>query len=418
MKSNFKRILSVLLVAIFIATAFSVCCITAAAESPKIYMRYPGGKTKAFTMSFDDGRVNDRMLIEVFQEYDLKSTFYLNSGNFGKGSTLLTESAAVELYKNSGMEVASHTTNHKDLPTVYKEQGNAGLKTEILDDIAKLESLFGNEIYGIAYPGAPPYEFNSPEVIQYLKDNGVGYARSLHGNNKNFEIPDNWYVWEPTCQINSEELGTYTRKFVDKKVFGDPLLYYVWGHEYDVSTMQSGYMLGTFCEQISGQEDIWYATNGEVYSYIKDYEKIQISASNDTIKNPTNRSLWISCNRKSYEIKAGATVKGILSGTYAEPSEQTSSIKEESKVSSSSKKSDTNSKKTNSSKDEKTSSVESNVSVDVDVNVDAQVDDTQQDNNKDGIMQYMWLLIAVAAVVVIALLVVIFMPQIKKLFKK
>ncbi len=418
MKSSIKKVLSVLLAVLFIVTVFSVCGINATADTPKVYMRYPGGVAKAFTMSFDDGRVNDRTLVGIFQEYNLKSTFYLNSGNLGKGSTLLTESAAVELYKNSGMEVASHTANHKDLPTVYKEFGTQGLKEEILDDIAKLEALFGNKIYGIAYPGAPPYEFNSPEVIQYLKDNGIGYARTLNGNNKNYEIPDNWYVWEPTCQINSAELSTYTRTFINKKVFGDPLLYYVWGHEYDISSMQSGYMLGTFCEQISGKDDIWYATNGEVYSYIKDYEKLNISADTDTITNPTGRSLWVSCNRKSYEIKAGTTVKGILSGKYTEPGKQTSSVKEENNIVSS-KKADTSSKKANSSKI-KTSSVEdeSNMSVNVDVQVDSTSIDEIQNNNKAGIMQYVWLLIAVAAVVVVALIVVIFLPQIKKLFKK
>lgn len=355
MKNSIKKILSVMLVAIFIVTVFSVCGVSAAAATPKVYMRYPGGKEKAFTLAFDDSLINNSTLIDVFKENNLKSTFYLNTGNFDKGSTLLTESEAIELFKNSGMEVASHTVHHKDLPTVYKEQGEAGLKAEILDDISKLESMFGTEIHGIAYPGAPPYEFQSTEVLNFLKKNNVGYARVVESSNEsqNFRLPKDWLLWSPTCQINAANLGSYTTKFIDKKVFSDPLLFYVWGHAYDISNMQPGFMLGAFCERISGLEDVWYATNGEVYTYVKDYEKLQISADKDTITNPTKRSLFISCGLKDYEIKAGQTVKGILSGTYVEPSKDT-----ESKTSPSSSKKANTASKDKASKVDKTSSQE------------------------------------------------------------
>lgn len=412
MKNSIKKIFSILLVAIFIVTVFSVCGVSAAAATPKVYMRYPGGKTKAFTLAFDDSLKNNSTLIDVFKENNLKSTFYLNTGNFGAGSTLLTESEAIELFKNSGMEVASHTVNHKDLPTVYREQGEAGLKAEILDDISKLESMFGTEIHGIAYPGAPPYEFQSTEVLNYLRKNNVGYARVVESSNEsqNFRLPKDWLLWSPTCQINAANLGTYTTKFIDKKVFSDPLLFYVWGHAYDINNMQPGFMLGAFCERISGLEDVWYATNGEVYTYVKDYEKLQISADKDTITNPTKRSLFISCGLKDYEIKAGQTVKGILSGTYVEPSKDTES---KTAPSSSSKKANTASKD-KASKVDKTSKVDTSSEEIVEV-VESEIiiDDVKQEKSND-IMQYLWILIAVAAVVVIALLVVIFLPKFKK----
>lgn len=399
---TFKKLLSIFLVMLFVVGVFSVCSVSAvSADTPKVYMRYPGGKTKAFTMGFDDGLANDRMLVEIFAENNLKSTFYLNSGNLGKGSTLLTESEAVELYKSAGMEVASHSKNHPDLPTVYEERGNQGLKEEVLDDIAKLESLFGNDIKGIAYPGAPPYRLQSPEVIKFLKDNGVGYARALSSNKDTFELPKNWHVWEPNCQINYAKLGDFTNKFVNKKVFGDPLLFFVWGHAYDINEMQSGFMLGAFCERISNLDDVWYATNGEVYSYVTDYQKLKIDAKKDTITNPTKRSLWVCCNLKTYEIKAGATVKGILSGTYVEPSKNSSKVDK-----TSSKPSDKTEQKPTESKEE------------AELNQEEVVEEIIiEDDGKskdDGIMQYMWILIVVAAVVILALLLVIFLPMLKK----
>lgn len=401
---TFKKLLSIFLVMLFVVGVFSVCSVSAvAADTPKVYMRYPGGKIKAFTMAFDDSLTNNRTLVDVFQQNNLKSTFYLNTGNFGAGSTLLTESEAIELFKNSGMEVASHTVNHKDLPTVYKEQGEAGLKAEIINDITKLESMFGNEIYGIAYPGAPPYEFQSTEVLNFLKKNNVGYARVVETSNesKNFRLPKDWLLWSPTCQINAANLGTYTTNFINKKVFSDPLLFYVWGHAYDINEMQSGFMLGAFCERISNLDDVWYATNGEVYSYVTDYQKLKIDAKKDTITNPTKRSLWVCCNIKTYEIKAGATVKGILSGTYVEPSKNSSKVDK------------TSSKPTDKTEQKPTESKE-----EAELNQEEVVEEIIiEDDGKskdDGIMQYMWILIAVAAVVVIALLLVIFLPMLKK----
>lgn len=45
-----------------------------------IYTCFPGGKHKALTFSFDDGRVEDRRLVELFNQYGMKGTFNLNSG--------------------------------------------------------------------------------------------------------------------------------------------------------------------------------------------------------------------------------------------------------------------------------------------------------------------------------------------------
>ena len=46
----------------------------------KVYCCYPGGKHKALTMSYDDGRLQDRRLVGIFNEYGIRGTFHLNSG--------------------------------------------------------------------------------------------------------------------------------------------------------------------------------------------------------------------------------------------------------------------------------------------------------------------------------------------------
>ena len=47
---------------------------------PTIYTCFPGGKHKVLTMSYDDGKLEDRRLISIFNKYGIKCTFHLNSG--------------------------------------------------------------------------------------------------------------------------------------------------------------------------------------------------------------------------------------------------------------------------------------------------------------------------------------------------
>ena len=44
-----------------------------------IYLRYPGGKLKALTFSYDDGVETDKRLIDIFKKHNLKGTFNINS---------------------------------------------------------------------------------------------------------------------------------------------------------------------------------------------------------------------------------------------------------------------------------------------------------------------------------------------------
>ena len=37
----------------------------------KVYTCFPGGKAKALTMSYDDGKVQDSRLIDIFYKYGI-----------------------------------------------------------------------------------------------------------------------------------------------------------------------------------------------------------------------------------------------------------------------------------------------------------------------------------------------------------
>ena len=65
-----------------------------------------------------------------------------------------------------------------------------------------------------------------------------------------------------------------------------------------------------FAEFIGNREDIWYATNIEIYEYIEDYKRLIYSADGATVKNPTNRTLWLAlAEGKLYSVAPGETLK-------------------------------------------------------------------------------------------------------------
>ena len=92
-----------------------------------LWMRFPGGKAKAFTMSYDDGVEQDIRLIEIMNRFGLKGTFNLNAGLFapegtvypkGQISRRLSAKRALELYRDSGNEVAIHGLTHPFLDKI------------------------------------------------------------------------------------------------------------------------------------------------------------------------------------------------------------------------------------------------------------------------------------------------------------
>ena len=101
------------------------------------FMCFPGGKTKALTFSYDDGKKEDRRLVELFNKYGLKGTFNLNSQfmieNDGKPEVMVGISEIPTLYK--GHEVAAHGLTH---PFLEKLPSDA-MMHEVVEDRKNLE---------------------------------------------------------------------------------------------------------------------------------------------------------------------------------------------------------------------------------------------------------------------------------------
>ena len=271
-----------------------------------IRMRFPGFKFKAFTMSYDDGATHDIRLIETMERYGVKGTFNLNSKFLTNtyNGWYITPEQALETYKNQ--EVAAHGAYHLAL----KGLDSALIADEILINRKDLEKLFGRVVKGMAYA----YGSYDQEVEAVLKTCGIVYSRTT-GNVDDFSLPADWLAWHATCHHANPRLGELTDNFLaldgndPRTHLHFPKLFYVWGHSYEFDREKNWDLLEGLLEKVSGKEDIWYATNGEIYQYAEDFKRLQFSANCEWVFNPTAQDIFFLANGKEIVAKSGETTR-------------------------------------------------------------------------------------------------------------
>lgn len=76
-----------------------------------IFMRYPGGKAKAVTFSYDDGVMQDKRLAAIFDKYRIKATFNFNCECIRDKN--YTKEEIREYFLSKGHEIAVHGAEHR-----------------------------------------------------------------------------------------------------------------------------------------------------------------------------------------------------------------------------------------------------------------------------------------------------------------
>lgn len=272
-------------------------------------MRFPGFLGKALTLSYDDGVQTDARLIEIMQKHGLKGTFNINSGLFAKEGTVypkgqvhrrMSKNEAYALYKDSGMEIATHAFNHPHLESLTTTE----ITGEIMLDRVAIEKETGVITRGHAYP----YGTFSDKVVECLKSCGMLYARGVNSTFK-FDIPEDFLRLQPTCHHKAGNLMELARKFVEMSVLNEPQLFYLWGHSYEFDGDNNWNVIEEFAQFIGNKDDIWYATNTEIFEYIEHYKRIITSGDGDIVYNPTSIPLYFNVWGKEYKLNPGETVK-------------------------------------------------------------------------------------------------------------
>ena len=111
----------------------------------QVYLCFPGGKHKALTMSYDDGKIQDRRLVGIFNKYGIKGTFHLNSDLLNQPERISAEEIE-GLYK--GHEISAHTCTHPTIARCPKEQ----IVQELYSDRVNLEDIVGYPIRAYLTP--------------------------------------------------------------------------------------------------------------------------------------------------------------------------------------------------------------------------------------------------------------------------
>ena len=267
------------------------------------YLRFPLGRAKALTLSYDDGMVFDKRLIELMRESGIKGTFNINSGLFGV-KRRLKEEQIVETYSGNDIEVAVHGYYHQWPDAITGVQA----VTEFALDKEKLEKLFNRVVRGMAYA----YGKYTNEVIEILKLIGIKYSRTTESS-LSFDMPSDWLRLKPTCHHKNEKLIELAKNFNDAKPNEQrnrkPMLFYVWGHSYEFNDNNNWEIIEEFFQLVGKREDVWYATNIEIYDYAKAYENLDFSADGKLVYNRSSIDVWFFQDGKTVMAKAGETTK-------------------------------------------------------------------------------------------------------------
>lgn len=263
-------------------------------KMPVIYTCFPEGKHKVLTCSYDDGKLEDRQLVAMFNEYGLKGTFNVNSGLIDDERIPLSEYK--ELYK--GHEVACHTALHPTIARCASEH----IVQEIIEDRRTLEKTLGYTVRGLAYPNGSVDD----RIVDLLPACGIRHARTVHST-LGFAMPSDYLRWNPTCSHKNEALERLSEEFINLHKTQYLYMMYVWGHSYEFEIDNNWHVIENFAKKVGNKDDIWYATNIEIVDYMDAASRVQVSVNGDFAYNPSATSVWLEVDKKHIELKPGVT---------------------------------------------------------------------------------------------------------------
>jgi hypothetical protein len=268
----------------------------------ELFLRYPKFKTKAITLSFDDGFNCDKEMAEILDKYGIKCTFNVNSGRIESEKNRVQFEEFASVYKNH--EIACHSFTHPH----FNNLDLGGVAYQIVKDRELLEEKTGKIVDGFAYPFGLWGEDEG--MVDCIGKCGIKYGRTTVST-YNFELPTDYLRWNPTCHQADPKLFDLAAEFfapddIEHPWRIKPRLFYIWGHSFEY--IDKWEKLEEMCEVISGKDNVWYATNGEIIDYVKAFSSLRRSANGKIVFNPTNVDLYVVANDQEKIIKSFETV--------------------------------------------------------------------------------------------------------------
>ena len=261
---------------------------------------YPGGKRKAFNITYDDGVTQDVRFVQMLNKYGIKGTFNLNSelmkNQFawthpnGMEVRRLSADRVIDLY--DGHEIASHTLTHPymhDLPEweIMRQLG---------EDRENLQRLFGREVKGFAVP----FSYYSDLIARCAESCGFEYARMSEFSGSYAPCLD-WYYWKTGVYHIMPELTEFAAGFLNTDQ--ELAVCQIVGHSYDLDAENLWGTMELICAAVSAQSDVWMCTNLELVRYLKAMEQAVITG--NMIENRSGQTLWFESQGMVFSVEAG-----------------------------------------------------------------------------------------------------------------
>ena len=278
-----------------------------------VHLKYPGNKSKAFTISYDDGVKSDLRLLEMMRKYGIRGTFNVNSNKFQNAECLnqtrkhpiFDEKELYAFYHENRdlVEIAAHGATHPYYPFMAQDVS----AWDLISDRKNIETLLGVQCRGFAYP----YGQTDDKTVEALKVCGFRYARTTPRTH-DFKVPVDPYRWACTAKHTDPGLMEDARKFVElKDRYGKvPYLFSVWGHSYEFVDDDNWDVMEELFAFIGGREDIWYCTNIEFFELLRAYQSLEYFADGSKVYNPTAIPVELSVFHSAKDWRAVKVLPG------------------------------------------------------------------------------------------------------------
>ena len=203
---------------------------------------------KYFIFAIDDGTIYDKKVIDIFNKYNIKATFNLNSGL--QDFVWYKDDRPVErlkLYENRHIydnhEVASHSLTHPWLTSLSDED----VYREVKEDIDNIEKIFARKVTTFSFP----FDYFDERTINIIK--GLGITQIILPEiDDSFKLPSDLFHIKVTSWNIDDALEKIDRFIKDK----DAKLFVYLSHSYDYEFANSYDKLERLCEKILSDKNI------------------------------------------------------------------------------------------------------------------------------------------------------------------
>ena len=261
---------------------------------------WPGGKKKAFSISYDDGVIQDLRFVLLLNKYGLKGTFNLNSRlmeqefewQHESGLKIKRLSVDVARWLYEGHEIASHSLTHPNMEYLSEEQ----IMYELGHDKWLLSQYFQRDICGFALP----FDYYSDTIAACAERLGFEYSRCSE-ESYSYAPPQDHYRWAAGAYHVQPGFLPFVEGFFPTQQ--ELALCQIVGHSYDLDTMDMWALMEDILRRVAADESIASMTNIELARYLKAMNSAQIEG--EHIRNTSEQTLWFEINGEVIALAPG-----------------------------------------------------------------------------------------------------------------